>query len=84
MGQLYAEHGMEWNENFGMEYGKCQNGMEDFKNEKEDDLSYFHTNFTIDFVHCSYKKIIYIYLYIYIKFSKGGSGQEYLGHCFTK
>ena len=21
-------HGMEWNGNFGMEYGRCQNGME--------------------------------------------------------
>ena len=27
------------------------NGMEDFKNEMEDDLPYFHTNFILDFVH---------------------------------
>ena len=25
---MYTGHGMEWNENFGMEYGRCQNGME--------------------------------------------------------
>ena len=25
-------HGMEWNRNFDMKYGRCQNGMEDFKN----------------------------------------------------
>ena len=37
---------MEWNGNFGMEYGRCQNGMEDFKNEMEDNLPYqFHTRF---------------------------------------
>ena len=35
---------MEWNENFGMEHGRCQNGMESFKNGMEDNLSYqFHT-----------------------------------------
>ena len=33
------------------------NGMEDFKNEMEDNLSYFQTNFILDFVHCIYKKI---------------------------
>ena len=44
-------HGMEWNGkwngmdgNFGMEYGRYQNGMEDFKNGMEDNLLYFHTN----------------------------------------
>ena len=37
---------MEWNGNFGMEYGRCQNGMEDFKNGMEDYLPYqFHTRF---------------------------------------
>ena len=42
---------MEWNGNFGMEYGRCQNGMdlngmEDFKNGMEDILPYqFHTRF---------------------------------------
>ena len=40
-----------------MKYGRCQNGMEDFKNEMEDNLPYFHTNFTLGFVHCIYKKI---------------------------
>ena len=34
------------------------NGMEDFKNEMEDNLPYFHTNFILDFVHCIYKKYI--------------------------
>ena len=42
-------HGMEWkmqwNGNFAMEYGRCQNGMEDFKNGMEDNLPYFHTGF---------------------------------------
>ena len=37
---------MEWNGNFGMEYGRCQNGMEDLKNGMEDNLPYqFHTRF---------------------------------------
>ena len=45
------ENGLEWNGNFAMDYGRCQNGMEDFKNEMEDSLSYFHTNFILDFVH---------------------------------
>ena len=37
---------MEWNGNFTMEYGRCQNGMEDFKNGMEDNLPYqFHTRF---------------------------------------
>ena len=44
------ENGMEWNGNFGMEYGRCQNGM-------EDNLPYFHTNSILDFVHCIYRKI---------------------------
>ena len=40
------ENGMEWNENFGMKYGKCSewNGMEDLKNQMEDRFLYFHTN----------------------------------------
>ena len=36
---------MEWNGNIGMEYGRCQNGMEDFKNGMEDNLPYFHARF---------------------------------------
>ena len=28
------------------------NGMEDFKNGMEDNLSYFNTNSILDFVHC--------------------------------
>ena len=52
-----AWYGMEWNGNFGMEYGRCQNGMEDFKNIMEDNLPYFHTNSILDFVHYIYRKI---------------------------
>ena len=33
------------------------NGMEDFKNKMEGNLSFFHTNFILDFVHCIYRKI---------------------------
>ena len=37
---------IEWNRNFGMEYGRRQNGMEDFKNGMENNLPYqFHTKF---------------------------------------
>ena len=34
------ENGMEWNVNFGMEYGRCSewNGMEDLKNGMEDGI----------------------------------------------
>ena len=35
---------------------KCQNGMEDFKNRMEDNLSYSHTNFILDFAHGIYRK----------------------------
>ena len=39
-------NGMDWNKNFGMECGRYQNGMEDFKNGMEDNLPYqFHTKF---------------------------------------
>ena len=62
---------MEWNGYFGLEYGRRQNGMEDFKNGMEDfkngmedfkngmedNLPYFHTNSIPDFVHCIYRKI---------------------------
>ena len=34
-----------------MEYGRCQNGMGDFKNRMENNLSYFHTNSILDFAH---------------------------------
>ena len=49
-GMLWNEmkNGMEWNGNFA---------EEDFKNEMEDNLRYFHTNFILDFVHCIYRKI---------------------------
>ena len=32
------------------------NGMEDFDNEMEDNLPYFHTNSMLDFVNCIYRK----------------------------
>ena len=41
-----------------MEYGRCQNGMEDFKNGMEDNLLYFHTYSILDFAHGIYRKII--------------------------
>ena len=50
------ERKIAWNENFGMEYGRCQNGMEYFKNGMEDNLPYFHTNSALDFVHGIYRK----------------------------
>ena len=46
---------MVWNGNFGVEYGRCQNGMEDFNNGTEDNLPHFHTNSILDFVHCIYR-----------------------------
>ena len=51
------EDGMEWSGNFGMDYGKCLNGMEDFKNEMKDNLPYFHTNSVLDFAHGIYRKM---------------------------
>ena len=39
---------MELSGNFGMQYGRCQNGMQDFKNEMEEFLLYFHTNSKLD------------------------------------
>ena len=54
------ENGKEWNGNFGMEYGRCQNGMEGFKDEMENNFPYFHTNFkldSLDFTHS--RKIIH-------------------------
>ena len=51
------ENGMERNENLAMDYGRCQNGMEDFTNEMEDNLPYFYTNSILDFALCIYRKI---------------------------
>ena len=48
MCDLITGHDMEWNVNFGMKYGRCHNGMEDFKNGMEDNLPYFHTNSVLD------------------------------------
>ena len=41
----------KWEWKFGMEYGRCQNGMKwkIFKNGMEDNLPYFHTNSILDF-----------------------------------
>ena len=50
---------MEWNGNFSMEYRRCQNGIEDFKNGMEDNLPYIHTNSIQDFAHDILQKIIY-------------------------
>ena len=58
MCDLIAGYSMEWNVNFGMKYGRCQNGMEDFKNGIEDNLPYFHTNSILDFAHGIYIRIV--------------------------
>ena len=52
------ENGMEWKENFGMEYGRCSewNGMEDLKTGMEDGLPYFHTNYMYSYIK-TYKKL---------------------------
>ena len=47
---------MEWNEYFGMEYGRSQNGMEYFKIEWKT-IFHFYTNSIQDFVHGIYRKI---------------------------
>ena len=46
------ENGMEWKENFGMEYGRYseQNGMEDLRHGMEDRLPFFHTNYVIRYI----------------------------------
>ena len=51
------ENGLEWNGNFGMKYGRCQNGIEDFKNGMEENLSFFHINSILDFARGIYRKI---------------------------
>ena len=38
---------MEWNGNFGMEYGRCQNGME-WKISRMEWKTIFHTNSVLD------------------------------------
>ena len=48
---------MEWNGNFSMEYGRCQNGMEWKISRMEYNLSYFHTNSILNFVNGIYKKM---------------------------
>ena len=50
---------IEWDGNFGMEYGRCQNGMEDFKNGMEDNLPYFHTKLHSPFCALCLQKNIY-------------------------
>ena len=44
---LVAGHGMEWNGNFGMEFGGCQNGMENFKNGRQSSILNFVLCITI-------------------------------------
>ena len=45
------------NKNFGMDYGRCRNEIEDFKNGMEDNLPYFHTNSVVNFAHGISRKI---------------------------
>ena len=40
-----------------MEYGRCQNGKEDFRNEMKDNLLYFHSYSKLNFVHGIYRKM---------------------------
>ena len=40
--RAWLRHNMEWNRNFGMEYGKCQNGME-WKTLRMEWKTIFHT-----------------------------------------
>ena len=56
---LLSGHDMEWMErkSLYMEYGRCHNEMEDFKNGIEDNFPYFKTNFILDFAHGIYRKI---------------------------
>ena len=44
----FGRHGMEWNGNFGMEYGKYQNGMER-KISKMKWTTIFHTSIPIPY-----------------------------------
>ena len=40
--RAWLRHDMEWNRNFGMEYGRCQNGME-WKTLRMEWKTIFHT-----------------------------------------
>ena len=51
------ENDMEQKFRYGIWKMPKWNEMEDFKNGLEDNLSCFHTNFILDFVHCIYRKI---------------------------
>ena len=49
---------MEWNGTEILVWKMPEwNGIEDFKNGMEDNLSYFDTNSTLDFAHGIYRKI---------------------------
>ena len=45
---MCAGHGMEWNGNFGMECGRCQNGME-WKISRMKWKTIFHTSIPIPY-----------------------------------
>ena len=54
---------MEWNGTeisvWNMEDARMEwHGMEDFKNEMENNLPYFHTNSRLDFVHFFAEKFV--------------------------
>ena len=46
------ENGMEWNGNFGMEYGRCQNGME-WKISRMEWKTIFHTSYQFHTRFCT-------------------------------
>ena len=50
------EDGIEWKGNFGMEYGRCQNGMK-WKISRMEWKTIFHTNPILDFAHGIYRKM---------------------------
>ena len=51
------ENGMERKFRYGIWKMPEWNEMEDFKNGMEGNLSHFHTNSILNFVHCIYAKI---------------------------
>ena len=53
---------MEWNGNFSMGYGRCQKGMEDFKNGMENDFHYSHTNSILNFARGICRKIYTVHI----------------------
>ena len=60
------EDGMERKFRYGIWKMPEWNGMENFKNSKENNLPYFHTNSIQNFAHGIYRKIYVLYTDIVI------------------